>query len=440
MFRKLGALVAVLASTTLLTFAQAPAPATPGAVPGTAPAGAQPAGRGGGRGAAPIKSPEVAADGRVTFRIRAANAKEVVVPVGGKRLVAEKSDQGVWTATSDVMAPDYYTYSFLVDGNAVNDPSNRAVQTSFGSFQSMVVVPGPQPWLPHPGVARGAITRHAFHSAIANDDRDFYVYTPAGYDARRARAYPILYLLHGLGDDAERWINSGGANVIMDNLIAESKAVPMVMVTTLGYGVSNGPAGASGATAVENITNYPKILLDEVMPRVEKAYHVTNNRDERAIAGLSMGGAEAMFTGLNHLDKFAWLGSFSGAYVMWPRANATPPAPAAPPPPAAAGAAPDGAAPGRGGRGGGPPLDEATFIKNFPTLDAKVNPRIRMLWIVCGTADGLVGVNRQFKAWLTTKGVNFTEQEVPDMGHVWPLWRQNLTDMAQKLFQPKARG
>ncbi len=268
------------------------------------------------------------------------------------------------------------------------------------------------------------------------------MYTPAGYDARRARAYPILYLLHGLGDDAERWVNAGGANVIMDNLIAEGKAVPMVMVTTLGYGVSNGPAGASGPTADENITNYTKILLEEVIPRVDKAYNVTRNREERAIAGLSMGGAETMITGLNHLDKFAWMGSFSGAYVMWPRANAANGRAAAPPSPSAA---PDGANAaagrgGRGGRGGGETLDEATFIKNFPTLDAKVNPQIRMLWIVCGTADGLLGVNQQFKAWLKTKGVNFTEQEVPDMGHVWPLWRQNLTDMAQKLFQPKGKA
>lgn len=440
MFRRLGTLVAVLASTAFLAFGQAPTPAAPPAVPGAPAAGAQPAGRGGGRGAAPVKSPEVAADGRVTFRMRAATAKEVVVAIGDKRLTMEKNDQGVWTATSDVMAPDYYTYSFVVDGNSINDPSNRAVQTSFGSFQSMVVVPGPQPWLPHPGVARGAITRHTFHSAIASDDRDFYVYTPANYDARRARAYPTLYLLHGLGDDAERWMNFGGANVIMDNLVAENKAVPMVMVTPLGYGVSNGPAGATGPTAAENITNYPKILLDEVMPRVEKGYNVSSNRDERAIAGLSMGGAEALITGLNHLDKFAWLGSFSGAYVMWPRANAAPPAPAAMPPAAAAGAAPDGATAGRGGRGAAPSLDEATIVKNFPTLDAKVNPRIRMLWIVCGTADGLIGVNRQFKAWLTTKGVNFTEQDVPDAGHVWPLWRQNLTDMTQKLFQPKAKS
>lgn len=415
---KLGIVLAMLALAVGTGYTQAPAPAA-------APAAGQAAGRGGRGGGAPIRSPEVAADGRVTFRLRAPMAKDVVASIGPVRLSMEKNDQGIWSATSDVLKPDYYTYSFIVDGTAMSDPGNRQVQTSFDSFQSMVVVPGPQPWLPQPGVPQGAIARHAFHSTIANDDRDFFVYTPPGYDARRARAYPVLYLLHGLGDDAGRWLNGGGANVILDNLIAQGKAVPMVVVTPLGYGLAGGP---QTAMAPEMMSGYARILLEEVMPRVDKAYNVTKNRDERALAGLSMGGAETMFTGLNHLDTFAWLGSFSGAYVMWPGANArTPPAPGAP-----------AAAPAPGGRGGGVQvMDEAAFAKNFPTLDAKANSQIRMLWIVCGTSDGLIGVNRQFKTWLRSKNVRFTEQEVPDMAHVWPLWRQNLTDMAQQLFQPK---
>ena len=236
--------------------------------------------------------------------------------MGQTRLPMQKDEQGVWSVTSDVLKPDYYTYSLVVDGTTVNDPANRQFQTSFGTSQSMFVVPGPHPWLPAADVPRGAIARHGFRSTVANDDREFFVYTPPGYDARRAKPYPILYLLHGLGDDAGRWMNGGGANVILDNLIAQGKAVPMVVVTTLGYGVGNGPAGAMAA---ESITGYTKSLLTEVMPAVDKAYNVSKSREERAIAGLSMGGAEALFTGLNHLDKFAWIGSFSGAFVMWPR-------------------------------------------------------------------------------------------------------------------------
>ena len=401
-----------------LLIAQQPQP--PATAPGTPATAAAQAGRGG-RGAPPVKSPEVAADGRVTFRLRAPNAREVAVSMGGKRLPMQKDEQGVWSLTSDPMTPDIYTYSLVVDDASMNDPADRQVQTSFGSFQSMFVVPGPKPWLPAPGVARGAITRHAYHSAVANDDRDFFVYTPASYDAKRAQPYPVLYLLHGLGDDAERWLaGGGGAANILDNLIAQNKAVPMIVVSPLGYGTSEGPAGGRGA---QNLIGYSKILLEEVMPMVDKAYNVSKNREQRAIAGLSMGGAETLYVGLLHLDKFAWIGAFSSAPMLFP----------------AAAEAAQAAGPGGGGRGAPQPMDSAVFAKTFPALDAKANAQIRMLWIVCGTADGLMGVNRQFKDWLKSKGVQFTEQEVPDMAHVWPLWRQNLTDMAPRLFQPKGK-
>ena len=409
------AVVAALAASSFVSARQTPAPQSP---PPT-PAAQAP----GGRGTAPVKSPEVGADQRVTFRLRAPNTKEVLVSVGGKRLPMQKDDQGIWSVTSDPMTPDIYSYSLIVDGASISDPANRQMQTSFGSFQSMFMVPGPAAWLPAPGVARGAIARHAYRSAMANDDRDFFVYTPAGYDARRSQPYPVLYLLHGLGDDAERWLDGGGgADNILDNLISQGKALPMIVVTPLGYGTSTGPVG--GRTA-ENITGYTKILLDEVMPIVDKAYNVSRNREQRAIAGLSMGGAESLYVGLNHLDTFAWIGAFSSAPMLWP-------------PAAAAGAA---SAAGRGGGRGAPPpvMDVAVFPQTFPALDAKANSRIRMLWIVCGTADGLIGANRQFKDWLRSKGVQFTEQEVPDVGHVWPLWRQNLTDMVPRLFQPKGK-
>jgi enterochelin esterase family protein len=383
-----------------------PPPATPAAPQ---------AGRGGGRGA-PLRSPEIGADGRVTFRFRSMQAKEVAVIIGQTRLPMVKDDQNVWTATSDVLTPNFYTYALIVDGTSINDPANRQVETSFGAFRSMFVVPGADPWLPTPGIPRGAIARHPFRSAIANDDREFFVYTPPGYDARRSQAYPTLYLLHGLGDDAERWMNGGAANVILDNLIAQKKAVPMVVVTTLGYGVNNGPAGAMSA---DNVNGYTKILLGEVMPVVERSYHVAKRREDRAIAGLSMGGAEALLTGLNHLDTFAWMGSFSGAFVMWPAVMES------------------GANRGRGAAA--TPLPPDVFDKTFPALTAKANTSIRMLWLTCGTADGLVGINRQFKDWLRAKNIRFSEEEAPDVGHVWPYWRKNLAEFAQKVFQPATK-
>ena len=405
-------------------------------LPGRATSPGAPAGAAGrGRGGAAVRSPEVSPDGKVTFRLRAPNAKEVFVNGAGQRLAMEKNEQGVWTATTEPLKPDIYAYTFSVDGATFNDPGNPRFKTAYGSAgQSEVFVTGPEPvsWAPGKDVPRGAVTRHFYHSAVAGDDRDFWVYTPANYDPKRKEPYPTLYLLHGLGDDSNSWIESGAANVILDNLIAQGKAKPMVMVNPLGYGLAGGPATAMGGAM---IPSYARTLLEEVMPQVEKAYNVSKDRNDRAIAGLSMGGAEATFVGLNHLDEFAWIGSLSGAYVMWPRAGGdaggrgvqgTPPAaPGAPAPPGAG---------GRGG-GGGRTLDAATIEKNFPNLDAKANSQIRLLWIVCGADDGLLGVNRAFKEWLKAKDVKFTPVEVPGFAHVWPLWRQNLTDLAPMLFQ-----
>jgi enterochelin esterase family protein len=396
-----------------------------------------------------LKSPELSPDGRVTFRLRAPNAKEVFVTGIGPRLAMQKNEQGIWTATTDAMKPDIYSYSFSVDGATFDDPGNSQFKTAYGSAgQSLVHVPGPVSWEPGADVPRGAVTRHFYHSTVVGDDRDYWVYTPATYDPKRKEPYPVLYLLHGLGDESSSWLGVGAANVILDNLIAQGKAKPMVMVTPLGYGTAGGGMGGT-----DMLEYFSKALVEEVMPRVEKIYNVSKDRNQRAIAGLSMGGAEATFTGLNHLDKFAWIGSFSGAYVMWPGANGgrrgPPPAtptptgtitPAGPPTVGAAGAAPASVPPaGRGGRGGTPSLDAAIIPKNFPNLDARSNSQIRLLWIACGTADSLIGVNRQFKEWLKSKDVQFTDLEVPDIAHVWPLWRQNLTDFAPLLFQAKGK-
>ena len=183
--------------------------------------------------------------------------------------------------------------------------------------------------------------------------------------------------------------------------------------------------------APENITGNTKSLLSEVMPAVERTYNVSRNRDERAIAGLSMGGAETLYTALNNLDKFAWVASFSGAFVMWPRL--VEPAPVAAPDTVAAPPIPPG--PGGGGRGAMRSIAPAVFDKVFPGVDSKVNSRLR----ICGShavqADGLIGVNRQFKDWLRGKGVRFTEEEAADVGHVWPYWRKNLAEFATKVFR-----
>jgi len=378
--------------------------------------------------AAVIHSPEVSADGRVTVRLNAPNAKEVIVSgfadrlTVRKNLAMQKNDQGVWSVTTDALTPDIYVYSFLVDGMKVNDPANPDIHTSFGNAgESQVLVPGPNTWTPQPDVPRGALTRHFYHSAVGGDEREFWVYTPASYNPKRKEAYPVLYLLGGLGDRADSWIAAGPANTILDNLIAQGKAKPMLIVMPLGYGNSGGPAQARREGMLQAFST---TLIDEVMPQVEKVYNVSKDRNGRAIAGLSMGGAESTYVGLNHLDKFAWIGSFSGAYVMWPGAST--PAPTAAPV----------AAPVAGGEVRRPAnLDPAAIPKLFPALHEKANAQIRLLWIACGTEDRLVRVNRQFKDYLDSEKINVTYTEVPATAHVWPIWRENLTALAALLFQ-----
>jgi enterochelin esterase-like enzyme len=365
-----------------------------------------------GRGPA-FRSPEVSTDGKVTFHLRAPNAKEVVVTGIGERLPMQKDEQGVWSATTGVLKPDIYLYHFSVDGLSINDPGNPLHQSSYSNLgPSMVTVPGSAAWEPAEG-PHGVVSHHIYKSAAVGADRDYYVYTPPNYDPARKEAYPVFFVLHGLGDDSAAWLNVGAANFILDNLINSGKAVPMVMVNTLGYGTPEGPRTAMNAGM---LPAFSTAVLDEVLPQVEKSYHVSKDPKKHAIAGLSMGGAEATFIGLNHLDKFAYVGSFSGAYVMWPRAEAAP-------------------APAAGGGRGGRALVDADIEKNFPHLDAKAAPQLRLLWIACGTDDSLIGVNRQFKTWLKARNVPFTEKEVPGMAHVWPLWRQNLAEMTPLLFK-----
>ena len=390
------------------------------------------AGRGGGP-PAPIVSPEVAADRRVTFRLRAPNAQEVALTGLGQRQPMVKDERGVWSVTTGPLDPDIYTYAFSVDGATFNDPSNSTLKTSYrGGGQSQFRVPGDAPWNPT-DVPRGAIAHHFYKSSIIGDNRDFYVYTPPNYDPARREPYPVLYLLHGLGDDASGWITTGAANVILDNLIAQGKARPMVMVNTLGYGTADMLVGGRGSLGGDQMmANFANALISEVMPQVEKAYHVSKDRNQRALAGLSMGGAETLYTALNHPDQFAWVSSFSGAFVMWPgvgggRGPAAAAPAAAPGPPAGTPAAP-------AGRGAAAPVDPDAFARNFPALTSKVNAQFKLLEITCGTDDGLNAINRQFKDWLKSKDIKFVDGEKPGFAHVWPLWRRNLAELAPQLF------
>ena len=345
----------------------------------------------------PLVTPEVHPDNTVTFRFRAPNAHEVKLSRAGADPIAmQKDDAGIWSVTTAPLAPDYYGYSVIVDGVRMLDPYNHLLIPNLLAPANQAYVPGSNPW-DATDVAHGEIHHHFYKSAIAQDDRDYYVYTPPGYDATKKTSYPVLYLLHGFSDDAGAWTAVGHANVIFDNLIAQGKAKPMIVVMPLGYGTMEMIRLGWGAwdhhdVRDKNFSNFGKALLTEVMPRVESEYRVSKDRNSRAIAGLSMGGSESLLTGLNNLDKFAWIGAFSS---------------------------------------GGIP-DE--FEKDFPSLDDKANQQIRLLWIACGTEDRLIDVNRKLRAWLKTKGVQHTDIETPG-AHTWLVWRRNLAEFSQLLFR-----
>ncbi len=345
----------------------------------------------------PLVSPEIQ-DGRVTVRLRAPNAKVVLFNREGATSVPmQKDDQGVWSTTVSGIEPDLYGYSFIADGVNLLDPSNTQIKPNLLNLQSLMHVPGspPLPW-EMTNVPHGELHHHFYHSSIVGDDRDFFVYTPPAYDAKAATAYPVLYLLHGYSDDASGWSAVGKANLILDNLIAQNKVKPMIVVMPLGYGAPEivsrtGPGFRDPGLRQRNFDRFREALFNEILPMIERNYHVAATRESRAIAGLSMGGAETLFTGLNALDRFSYVGAFSS-----------------------------------GGLGEDLPAQ-------FPALDAGANQKLKLLWISCGREDRLFEPNQKFVAWLNSKGVHASLKETAG-AHTWMVWRRNLIEFSALLF------
>ncbi len=348
-------------------------------------------------------SPEVHPDNSVTFRFRAPNAQKVMLVRDGAEAIAMQKDaDGVWSFTTPPLEPDVYGYSFVADGVAMFDPSNPVIKNNLLFTQSQLFVPGPDslPWQLN-DVPHGSVHHHFYHSTVIGDNRDFYVYTPPAYDPIAERRYPVLYLLHGYSDDASAWTAVGRAQFILDNLIAQGKAKPLLIIMPLGYGApeivaKNAPGLRDASLRDRNYTKFREALLTEVIPQVEKSYRVFTDRESRAIAGLSMGGAESLFTGLNDLTHFAWIGAFSS---------------------------------------GGLADDLDTM---FPRLPSNAGAQLRLLWISCGTDDGLITVNRKLNSWLDAKGIQHTKVETPG-SHTWMVWRRNLASFTQLLFQEPKR-
>jgi len=347
-----------------------------------------------------IKSPEVRTDGTVIFRLSAPSASRVEVHLelasGMGTLAMGKDASGLWSVTTTPLKPDLYSYKFAVDGLEIVDPGAREFVPNLFDQGGLFTVPGSpsEPW-EETDVPHGTVRHRFYRSKILNGESDFYVYTPPNFDVKAISTYPVLYLLHGYSDMANAWTVMGRANFILDNLIAQGKARPMIVVMPLGYGA---PKVLERGWKLEhdqlwrtNIERFSDVLLAEVIPQIELDYPVQRNSTGRAVAGLSMGGAESFYVGLNHLDQFAWIAPMSAAV-----------------------------------------FDDPASI--FPNLDQKQAAMIELLWIACGRDDDLIKNNRQFKSWLASRNIKFQSVET-EGAHTWQVWRRNLIELAPLLFK-----
>ena len=352
----------------------------------------------------PFHSTQVNADRSVTFRYRDPAAGRVELALEGlpRPIPMAKDATGTWSVTTAPLAPEIYGYHFEADGQQRIDPANTRTTTNLVDLENLITVPGdkPQPWEPT-NIPHGTVHHHTYTTAtvlnLPDNQSEFYVYTPPGYSSSAKQPYPVLYLLHGWSDDASGWTVVGQAHYIFDSLIAEGRIKPMVVVMPLGYGnmtFGRSFEGWQNPAAIEQNTSlFTQALLTEIIPQVEATYNVSHKREDRAIAGLSMGGLESLTIGLSHPDQFAWVGGFSSAVQG---------------------------------------LDAAQQL-------ASLNPKtadLRLLWIACGSDEPLLKPNREFIVWLRTKGMSVTPFEAPGM-HTWMVWRNDLIHFAPMLFQPK---
>jgi len=339
-----------------------------------------------------VKYPQILPDSRAVFRVKAPDAQKVQLDLV-KKYNMIKNSEGIWEVTTDSLTEGFHYYSLLVDGLAVADPSSETFY-GMGRMASGIEVPFKgDDFYAIKDVPHGEICIKYYYSTVFNGWRRFYIYKPAGYDVNISEKYPVLYILHGGGEDERGWATQGKTDLILDNLIAANKAKPMLVVMPDG----NVNAQGFGENTFKIFERELKLCI---IPFVEKNYRTETSSGNRALAGLSMGGIQTLYAGINNTDLFSYLGVFSSGWIMPAQSDLAD--------------------------------KQNDFMKK--NLD-RIKNNLKLLWIGIGGKEDIAYNNCQAMiSKFNEMNLKYTYSDYPG-GHAWPVWRNNLYNFAQLLFK-----
>lgn len=349
--------------------------------------------------AEPKFSPVVNVDKSITFRLKEPAANSVELHFGEwdvqkKRMLKDKD--GNWTVTLESVPPGIYQYNFFVNGHFRKlDPENPKIKAGTEVYGSILEIPGdPARFDELQNVPHGDVHIINYRSKTLDRNRKMYVYVPKIYWVSQDKKFPVLFLRYGGGDNEASWINDGHANIILDNLINEGKAKPMLVV--MSNGLIDG-TWASGSD-VQGMKSLEEELFEDIIPVIEERYRVSGNKVDRAIAGLSMGGGQAVVIGLRNPNKFSYIGDFSAGILSDPEVN----------------------------------LEK--YIPGLFNNSESLNKSLKLLWIACGSKDSRFEGHQQFVAQLENYGIDVEFHE-GFYGHEWQFWREQLRSFSERLFK-----
>jgi enterochelin esterase-like enzyme len=351
--------------------------------------------------------PQVNSEGRVRVCVLAPQALKVQLDIGAAKYDLVKDNNGYWKGESAPQVEGFHYYQLTIDGAPVPDPGSLYFY-GCNRWGSGIEIPATdQNFYALNKVPHGLVSQKLYFSKVTNSWRHCFVYTPAGYDKNIMKRYPVLYLQHGSGEDETGWSVQGKANLILDNLIAEKKAVPMIIVMANGYASVPSQKSSHGSTGTPTgvgiFSVFEDVMIKEVIPLIDSSYRTIADREHRAMAGLSMGSNQTIQITMNNPDKFAYIGGFSGT-SNYPETTL---------------------------------IDPATFMGGKFKDGAALNRQIKLFWLGLGTKepDPFPGSVGAFRAMLDKQGVRYTYYESPGTAHEWLTWRRDLNQFAGLIFK-----